>query len=148
MLRAWAIIATLMLATSLGVNAWIIFGDHGHRIFKVEAGAHDAIVETLQMMGLRKVGTIPNPRRTVFTDGTIVASGEEITAAAISFVVKRPLRSAIQARLHLQSRGLSVSELTYPDKFLGEKLVAIRVAGIELAFRLARNKLPKPDWER
>src|SRR3989344_2699629 len=126
----WALISTATAIVVSGLLTWKVFGDHGHCIFPVDPAAHDAIVELLIQAGRREIGTIANPpRRTLFADGLIIASGEGIDAPAISFKTGDPAQAAKDAHKFLADRGLYASKPRHPDPKAGQSLAVISIPG-------------------
>lgn len=156
LLFVWAVMATVV-ATALGVlhfgNPYplIQIPDRGHRLYSVpDERTHNLLLEVFRMAGAQPYGTFTaGVHHTLMMDGfTVLAYGEGIQGAAISFPVAHPRAAAEAAHEFLSERGITAS-IFVPSMELGDKLVVLRLPfGWDVTYRLQGRNMPQPAWER
>ncbi|MBU6388333.1 hypothetical protein KGQ72_00405 [Patescibacteria group bacterium] len=152
----WAI-ATTAIAAALGIlhfaNPYplIQIPDKGHRLYATpDERTNDLMVHVFSMAGIKPYGTFTaGPHQTLMRDGvTVLAYGEGIKGAGISFPVDDPMAAATSARKFLAQNGVQ-SSIMMPSKELGDKLVVLQLPfGWDIAYRLPGKDMPPPVWER
>jgi len=150
-----------MIATVATIVLWILhfanpypliqIPDRGHRLFAVpDEPTHDLVLQVFCMAGAKPYGSfMAGVRQTLLSDGyTVLAFGEGIKDAALSFPVADPPNAAKEAQAFLATNGIETS-IIRPSPELGDKLVVLQLPfGWDIAYRLPGKDMPRLVWER